>query len=221
MVIRGGSAGGYTTLCALTFTDVFAAGASHYGVADLGALATTPTSSRPATSTGWWVRGRTRRRCTKSAHRSSHRPGSTPLILFQGLEDKVVPPEQSEMMVDALRNKGVPFAYVTYEGEQHGFRKAENIKRTAQAELSFYGAILGFQPADAIDPSPPTGSRQPDGRVRTGGHDRSPGGRGRAVVLPAGILGFEPADAIDPVPIELVTSPVGTDPSPVGAPANW
>ena len=75
-----------------------------------------------------------------------------PLILLQGLEDKVVPPNQSEMMADALRRKGRPVAYLTFAGEQHGFRKAENIIRSLEAELYFYGAVFGFQPADRIEP---------------------------------------------------------------------
>jgi dipeptidyl aminopeptidase/acylaminoacyl peptidase len=70
--------------------------------------------------------------------------------LFQGLEDKIVLPEQSEAMAEALRQKGVPFAYVAYEGEQHGFRRAENIKATVEAELYFYGRVLGFTPADEL-----------------------------------------------------------------------
>jgi acetyl esterase/lipase len=78
---------------------------------------------------------------------------SCPLILFQGLEDKVVPPNQSEMMVEALRRKGRPVAYVAFAGEQHGFRKAENIIRSLEAELYFYGAVFGFEPADRIDRS--------------------------------------------------------------------
>ena len=79
---------------------------------------------------------------------------SCPLILLQGLEDKVVPPNQSEMMVDALRAKGRPVAYLAFEGEQHGFRRAENIIRSLEAELSFYGAVFGFTPADPIAPLP-------------------------------------------------------------------
>ena len=76
------------------------------------------------------------------------------MILFQGLEDKVVPPAQSEMMAEALRAKGVPFAYLAFEGEQHGFRKAETIIRSAQAELAFYGRVLGFTPAGDLPPIP-------------------------------------------------------------------
>jgi len=74
------------------------------------------------------------------------------MILFQGLEDKIVPPDQADMMAKALLDKGIPFAHLTYEGEQHGFRQAQNIKRTAEAELAFYGRVLGFSPADEIEP---------------------------------------------------------------------
>jgi dipeptidyl aminopeptidase/acylaminoacyl peptidase len=76
----------------------------------------------------------------------------TPTILFQGLEDEVVPPAQTEMMADALAERGVPFAYLAFEGEQHGFRQAKNIIRRTEAELYFYGKVLGFQPADEIEP---------------------------------------------------------------------
>ena len=79
---------------------------------------------------------------------------SAPLILFQGLEDKIVPPSQAEVMVDALRLRGLPFAYVALEGEQHGFRKAESIVRAIEAELWFYGRVLGFEPADHLEPVP-------------------------------------------------------------------
>jgi dipeptidyl aminopeptidase/acylaminoacyl peptidase len=75
-----------------------------------------------------------------------------PIILFQGLEDKIVPPNQAELIVDAMRRKGLPVAYIAYEGEQHGFRMAKNIKRTLEAELYFYSRIFGFQLADAIEP---------------------------------------------------------------------
>ena len=77
-----------------------------------------------------------------------------PLILFQGLEDKVVPPNQSQMMADAVRAKGLPVAYLAFEGEQHGFRKAETIVRCLEAELYFYGKVFGFTPADRIEPVP-------------------------------------------------------------------
>jgi dipeptidyl aminopeptidase/acylaminoacyl peptidase len=74
------------------------------------------------------------------------------VILFQGLEDEVVPPSQAEQMVEALRANGVPHAYLPFEGEQHGFRRSETIIRCLEAELYFYGRILGFEPADAIEP---------------------------------------------------------------------
>jgi len=77
---------------------------------------------------------------------------SCPIILFQGLEDKVVPPNQAEMMVKAVRSKGLPVAYVAFEGEQHGFRKAENVKRTLEAELYFYSKIFGFELTETIEP---------------------------------------------------------------------
>jgi dipeptidyl aminopeptidase/acylaminoacyl peptidase len=153
LVIHGGSAGGYTTLCAATFGDVFAAGASYFGVADAGALArdTHKFESRYLDGLiGPWPEAE-----ALYAERSPifhTEQMRTPLIIFQGLEDKVVPPNQAEMMVEALRAHGVPVAYIAYEGEQHGFRRAENIKRTAEAELYFYGRVLGFDPAGPIEP---------------------------------------------------------------------
>jgi dipeptidyl aminopeptidase/acylaminoacyl peptidase len=151
MAIRGGSAGGFTTLCAVTFRAVFACGASLYGVADAGALVadTHKFESRYLDGLiGPWPEARhLYEERSPIFHTDRLR---TPLILFQGLEDKIVPPNQSEKMAEALRSKGVPFAYLEYEGEQHGFRRAENIKRTAEAELYFYSRILGFEPADDL-----------------------------------------------------------------------
>jgi dipeptidyl aminopeptidase/acylaminoacyl peptidase len=155
LAIRGGSAGGYTTLAALAFHDVFAAGASHYGVADLAALArdTHKFESRYLDGlVGPWPEAEDVYRARSPIH---HTDGlSCPLIIFQGLEDEVVPPDQAEMMVDALRRKGLPFAYLAFEGEQHGFRRAENIVRALEAELWFYGRVFGFEPADEIEPVP-------------------------------------------------------------------
>ncbi len=153
MAIRGGSAGGYTTLCALTFHKVFGAGASYYGVADCEALATDTHKfeSRyldrligpyPAAKQTYYDRS--------PVHFADRI--SCPMIIFQGLEDKVVPPEQAEAMVAALKAKALPYAYLAFEGEQHGFRKAETIQRTLEAELFFYGKVFGFTPADAIEP---------------------------------------------------------------------
>jgi len=143
----------HLTLCALTFRDTFAAGASHYGVADVGALArdTHKFESRYLDGLiGPWPAARaTYEERSPIFHTDRLR---TPLILFQGSEDKVVPPAQAEMMAEALEANGVPFAYLTFQGEQHGFRRAENIKRAAEAELAFYGRVLGFVPAGDIEP---------------------------------------------------------------------
>ena len=154
LVIRGGSAGGYTTLAALTFRpEVFAAGSSHYGVADAEALArdTHKFESRYLDGLiGPYPDDAATYRERSPIHHTERL--SCPLILFQGLEDKVVPPEQSEMMAEALADKGIPHAYVAFEGEQHGFRQAATIERVAQAELYFLGRVLGFTPADEIEP---------------------------------------------------------------------
>jgi dipeptidyl aminopeptidase/acylaminoacyl peptidase len=153
LIIRGGSAGGYTTLAALTFHDTFKAGASYYGISDIEVLArdTHKFESRYLDSlVGPYPAARETYRARSPIHFTDRL--SAALILFQGLEDKVVPPNQSEMMAEAARRKGLPVAYVTYEGEQHGFRKAENIVRCLEAELFFYGAVFGFRPADPIEP---------------------------------------------------------------------
>ena len=145
--IRGGSAGGFTVLAALAFHDVFKAGANYYGVSDLEALAqdTHKFESRyldrlvaplPEGRAIYQARAPIR-------HLESFKAA---LITFQGSEDKVVPPSQSRAIVAALQAKGVPVAYVEFEGEQHGFRKAENIVRSLESELAFYGQVFGFEP---------------------------------------------------------------------------
>ncbi|MEK7860841.1 MAG: prolyl oligopeptidase family serine peptidase, partial [Chloroflexota bacterium] len=149
----GGSAGGYTTLCALVFTDVFATGASYYGVADLAALArdTHKFESRYLDRlVGPYPEAAQTYRARSPVHFFDRL--ERPLIVFQGLDDKVVPPSQAEMLVDALRRKGLPFAYVAFAGEGHGFRRAENIKRSTEAELFFYSAMLGFPLGEVIEP---------------------------------------------------------------------
>jgi dipeptidyl aminopeptidase/acylaminoacyl peptidase len=152
LAIKGGSAGGYTTLCAVTFRDAFAAGSSHYGVADVGALARDTHKFESRYLDGligpWPEAEAVYRERSPIFHTDKLR---TPLILFQGLEDKIVPPNQAEMMAAALHDKGIPHALVLYEGEQHGFRNAENITRTAELELEFFGQVLGFEPADDIE----------------------------------------------------------------------
>jgi dipeptidyl aminopeptidase/acylaminoacyl peptidase len=153
LAITGGSAGGYTTLCALTFRDVFKAGASHFGISDLEVFArdTHKFESRyldrlvgPYPERKDLYRERSAINYTEKL--------SCPLILLQGLEDKVVPPNQAELMLEALRAKGLPVAYLPFEGEQHGFRQAKNIKRALDAELYFYSRIFGFELADPVEP---------------------------------------------------------------------
>ncbi|HXT62831.1 MAG TPA: S9 family peptidase [Pyrinomonadaceae bacterium] len=155
LMIDGGSAGGYTTLCALTFRDAFKAGASHFGVSDLEALDldTHKFESRYSHSLIGPYPERRDLYFERSPVHFADRL-SCPVIFFQGLEDKVVPPNQAEMMVEALRQKGVPVAYVAFAGEQHGFRKAENIKRSLDGELYFYSRVFGFGLADEIEPVP-------------------------------------------------------------------
>ncbi len=165
LAIRGGSAGGYTTLAALTMRPgVFTAGASHYGVADLGALAAETHKFESRYLDGLvapWPSG-----ADVYAQRSpiNHVDAlNTPLAVFQGDEDAIVPPAQAEAIVAALRDKGVPHAYLLFPGEQHGFRKAENIRAALDGELSFYAQVWGFDlPAgEGIEPIAllPSGSR--------------------------------------------------------------
>ena len=147
VAIRGGSAGGYTTLAAVTFADIFRAGASHYGIGDLAALArdTHKFESRyvdrlvdeadfEARSP---IRHASRARC--------------PMIFFQGADDRIVPPNQAESMFAALKANGVPVAYLLFEGEGHGFRRAENATRAIEAEYLFFSKVFGFGPADDLD----------------------------------------------------------------------
>jgi dipeptidyl aminopeptidase/acylaminoacyl peptidase len=153
LLITGGSAGGYTTLCALTFRDTFNAGASHYGVSDAEALAKETHKFESRYLDGLMGPYPERRDIyfERSPINFTERL-SSPVIFFQGLEDKVVPPNQAEMMVDALRAKGIPVAYLPFEGEQHGFRQAKNIKRALDAELYFYSRVFGFELAEPVEP---------------------------------------------------------------------
>ena len=153
LLITGGSAGGWTTLCALVFHEVFAAGASYFGVSDLEPFAEDTHKFEakyidslvgpwPETADLWRAR-------TPARHADLL---SSPMIIFQGLEDEVVPPSQAEIMVRALDVKQIPHAYLAFEGEQHGFRKAENIIRSLESELYFYSRILDFELADPVEP---------------------------------------------------------------------
>jgi len=143
LIIRGGSAGGYTTLAALAFRNVFRAGASYYGVGDLEALArdTHKFESRYLDKlVGPYPRAKALYEERSPIH---HVDGfDAPVIFLQGAEDRVVPPEQADAMVEALRRRGLPVGYLLFDGEQHGFRQADNIKRALDAELYFYGSVL-------------------------------------------------------------------------------
>ena len=153
LMITGGSAGGYTTLCALTFRDTFNAGASHYGVSDAEALAkeTHKFESRYLDGLIGPYPEKRDVYVARSPINFTERL-SCPVIFFQGLEDKVVPPNQAETMVEALRAKGIPVAYLPFDGEQHGFRQAKNIKRALDGELYFYSRVFGFELAEPVEP---------------------------------------------------------------------
>ena len=153
LLIRGGSAGGYTTLCALTFTDVFAAGMSRYGVADLESLAS-DSHKFEARYLDKMVGAYPEQKALYQQRSPIHHTEklSCPILLLQGADDKVVPPNQAELMVEALEKKKIPYAYVLFEGEGHGFRQAETIIKAFNAELYFYRKVLG------IDSSENTGS---------------------------------------------------------------
>ncbi|MCB8945333.1 MAG: S9 family peptidase [Ardenticatenaceae bacterium] len=153
LAVRGGSAGGYTTLAALAFHDVFSAGASHFGVSDLEGLAqeSHKFESRYLDNMVGPYPARRDLYQERSPIHYAHQI-NCPLILFQGLEDKVVPANQAERMFEAVKLKEIPVAYLAYEGEQHGFRRAENIKRTLDAELYFYSKVFDFPLPEPIEP---------------------------------------------------------------------
>lgn len=153
LMIDGGSAGGFTTLASLTFRKTFKAGASLFGVSDMEALVrdTHKFESRYLDGlVGPYPQEVERYRELSPIHHVDLL--SSPIIFLQGADDPVVPPNQAELMVEALRRKGLPVAYVLFEGEQHGFRKAANIKRSLEAELDFFARVFGFVPADPIEP---------------------------------------------------------------------
>ncbi|MFN2196531.1 MAG: S9 family peptidase [Anaerolineales bacterium] len=153
LAIRGGSAGGYTTLSALAFRDTFKAGASHFGVSDLEALATEThkfESRYLDKMVGPYPQAKDVYEQRSPIH---HAQGlNAPVIFFQGLDDRVVPPNQAETLVAALRENGIPVAYIAYEGEGHGFRKGKNIKRTLDAELYFYQKVFGIPVDPDLEP---------------------------------------------------------------------
>lgn len=153
LAIRGGSAGGFTTLAALAFRSTFAAGANSYGVADLAALAADTHKFEARYLDGlvgpWPEAAALYEERSPLAHADRL---ACPIITLQGLEDEVVPPKQSEKLVAALAAKGIPHAYLAFAGEQHGFRRAETIVRALTAELYFFGRVFGFEPAGDIEP---------------------------------------------------------------------
>lgn len=153
LIIRGGSAGGFTTLAALTTSDAFGAGCSLYGIADLELLLVDDhkfESRYTTTLVAPHPEGADVYRERSPIH---HLDALTsPLIMFQGLDDRVVPPAQTEMVANALRERGVPHAAIYFEGEGHGFRQAQNIKRCLEAELSFYSQVLGFPHPEGVEP---------------------------------------------------------------------
>ena len=165
VAITGGSAGGYTVLRALTSTDFFKAGASHYGISDLEVFHADThkfESMYDQSLIGRWPEDRQVYRERSAIHFVDRI--MSPIILFQGLEDKIVPPNQAELIVEAMRVKGLPVAYIAFEGEQHGFRMAKNIKRALEAELYFYSRIFGFALPDPIEPVLIDNLKQPAGK---------------------------------------------------------
>jgi len=156
LLIVGGSAGGYTTICALTFTDVFAAGATYFGIADLEQFGGGETHKFELqyehTLIGPYPEMSELYKARSPIHFVDQI--STPMLVLQGEDDRIVPPSQAELIVRALDERGVPHAYLLFEGEGHGFRKAENIVAALESELSFYAQVLGFEPGDEIPKLP-------------------------------------------------------------------
>lgn len=155
LIITGGSAGGFTTLAALTFDDVFGAGASYFGIADI-ALLNAHTHKFESRYLDGLV-GTDPEEIRRRSPLFSCDRISVPVVLFQGLDDKVVPPEQAEVIADALADAGIPHAHITYEGEDHGFRKADTIIHSLETELGFYGEVFGFTPAGDLPDVPLVG----------------------------------------------------------------
>ena len=155
IAISGGSAGGFTALAALTFHDVFKAGASYFGVSDLEALLSGIHKFDAHSLVGLvGPYPLYRRRYIERSPINSSEYTTCPVIFFQGLEDTIVPAIQSEVMYNTLRENGVPTAYLAFEGEHHGFHKAETIMQCLAAEFYFYSRIFGFDPADDLEPIP-------------------------------------------------------------------
>ncbi len=155
LAISGGSAGGFTVLCALTFHDTFRVGGSHFGIGDLETMF--DDTHKFESRYDHWLLGPRSESGQLLIERSPARHAdllNCPVIFFQGLEDKVVPPSQSEIMVETLKKNGLPVAYIAFPNEAHGFRRAESIRASIEGELAFFGKILGFKPADPLPDIP-------------------------------------------------------------------
>jgi len=152
VAIKGGSAGGYTTINALTFHDRFAVGATYYGIADLSVFIddTHKFESKYLESLIGKYPEEKEIYYERSAINFTDQL-SCPMIIFQGTEDKIVPPSQAEIMAQGLRDKKIPFSLIMYEGEQHGFRQSKNIISSLESELYFYSKVLGFKPFDKLN----------------------------------------------------------------------
>ena len=147
MAIRGGSAGGFTTLAALCTTTTFKSGASHYGIGDLTALA----NDTHKFESRYLHTLLANEENLQARSPINHLDGlACPVIFFQGGEDKVVPPNQAEAMVAALKDKNIPVAYLLFPEEGHGFRAADNIVRALESEFAFFSRIFGITPAEAL-----------------------------------------------------------------------
>jgi dipeptidyl aminopeptidase/acylaminoacyl peptidase len=153
LAIRGGSASGYTTLCAVTFSDAFSAGTSYFGIGDLESFMKTTHKfeSRYLDRLIGLYPKRKDLYHDRSPLNFAERI-SCPVLILQGADDRIVPPAQAEQIVDALWERRLPHAYVLFPGEDHGFRSAANVIRSFEAELSFYGQVFGFEPADRFEP---------------------------------------------------------------------
>ncbi|MGH3110086.1 MAG: S9 family peptidase, partial [Gaiellaceae bacterium] len=152
LLIKGASAGGYTTVCALTFTEEFAAGSSYFGLADVEQFALGDTHKFELeyehTLIGPYPEAAELYRERSPIHFTERIV--TPMLVLQGTDDDVVPPAHAERIVAALRERAVPHAYLLFDGEGHGFRKAETIITALESELSFYAQILGFEPGNPV-----------------------------------------------------------------------
>src|SRR5207249_10184689 len=153
LAIRGGSASGYTTLCAVTFSDAFSAGTSYFGIGDLETFMKTTHKfeSRYLDRLIGPYPERKDLYHDRSPLNFAERI-SCPVLILQGADDRIVPPAQAEQIVDALWERRLPHAYVLFPGEDHGFRSADNVIRSFEVELSFYGQVFGFEPADQFEP---------------------------------------------------------------------